>query len=345
MTSAVTTTTRDGYWQAVRGVCILAVIWIHTVSGATYLDGPEPLNYHSWLVLRQVVDFPVAVFIFLAGYFVNTAKVHPVKPWLIERGWRLLLPFAVWSAVYTAILAIHSDMSWAKLGFNLITGRSAAHLYFILVLVQLVILTPLLVRAVRTRWWWALLGVPLLHATVLTALALTAGGLPPGYESVFTAWFAFYYVGLRVRHVAPSWPSPRVAIGLAAGALLVSVAAAYALITLGAPASWASSQLKISSQLYAFAIITLAFALKPQIPIASTGLLARIGDDSYGIYYVHMIWIIGLSPITKWIASATSVLVVAQLAQAVLTLILSIISMYVARRVLGRARAARWLGF
>lgn len=70
------------YWQMVRGVCILAVVMIHCPQGAFGVD--EAI----WLVIRQFINFPVALFIFMAGYFVAPMSVN--MKWFVNRGGRLL---------------------------------------------------------------------------------------------------------------------------------------------------------------------------------------------------------------------------------------------------------------
>ena len=68
---------KSQYWQVVRGICILAVIAIHCPQGT---DG----DLYTWLGIRQFIDFPVALFIFMAGYFVKPEKVNIT--WLKNRG-------------------------------------------------------------------------------------------------------------------------------------------------------------------------------------------------------------------------------------------------------------------
>lgn len=71
------------FWQAVRGICILAVIMIHCPSGIGYSD----IEQECWLILRQFINFPVAIFVFMAGYFVNTRKVQTNKlAYYVNRG-------------------------------------------------------------------------------------------------------------------------------------------------------------------------------------------------------------------------------------------------------------------
>lgn len=69
---------KSRYWQAVRGICILAVIMIHCPIGQNALD------QIVWLALRQLINFPVAVFIFMAGYFIKPEKVN--ADYIINRG-------------------------------------------------------------------------------------------------------------------------------------------------------------------------------------------------------------------------------------------------------------------
>lgn len=74
---------KSEYWQIVRGVCILAVIMIHCPSGNNY----TAVDSTVWLVLRSMINFPVALFVFMAGYFVNAEKVKKnTKLYYLTRG-------------------------------------------------------------------------------------------------------------------------------------------------------------------------------------------------------------------------------------------------------------------
>lgn len=63
---------RDSYWQIVRGICILAVVMIHCPNALAY--SRDSMDYNGWIVLRQIIDFPVPVFVFMAGYFARQDK-------------------------------------------------------------------------------------------------------------------------------------------------------------------------------------------------------------------------------------------------------------------------------
>ena len=74
------------YWQSIRGICILAVVLIHSLDGFDYSTGYNV----EFVILRQIINFAVATFVFMAGYFVNTDalsdKESSYKNWIINRG-------------------------------------------------------------------------------------------------------------------------------------------------------------------------------------------------------------------------------------------------------------------
>ena len=69
---------KSQYWQVVRGICILAVIAIHCPQGTDGIDS------YIWYGIRNIINFPVALFVFMAGYFVKMDKVD--MTWLKNRG-------------------------------------------------------------------------------------------------------------------------------------------------------------------------------------------------------------------------------------------------------------------
>ena len=98
---------KNQYWQMVRGVYILAVIMIHCPQGAF------GVGKAIWLVIRQFINFPVALFIFMAGYFVAPKSVN--MKWLVNRGGRLIIPFILWSTIYTIKNAVFDFLSSKEL--------------------------------------------------------------------------------------------------------------------------------------------------------------------------------------------------------------------------------------
>ena len=80
--------------QMIRGLCIAAVVLIHSGSGADmqYVPGQE-WQFWYWILLRQVINFAVGTFFFLSGYLVNQEKVKqaPIQ-FIRDRLARLAIP-------------------------------------------------------------------------------------------------------------------------------------------------------------------------------------------------------------------------------------------------------------
>lgn len=147
---------KDCFWQQIRGICIICVILIHCVNGASYseINTLYSWNFDYWIIMRQVINFPVAIFIFLAGYFTKIESVENEKySYIRNRIKRLLIPFLVWSTFYTLlnVVFLSGSVNVFEIIVKIIFGLSSGQLYFILVLLQLMIITPFLVNVIKNK--------------------------------------------------------------------------------------------------------------------------------------------------------------------------------------------------
>lgn len=132
---------KDPFWQNIRGVCILAVLLIHCPSGIAYDVGT--FEFTSQVIIRQIINFPVAIFIFLCGYFVNIEKcLQNPKSYIFARVKRLMIPFILWSLFYTGIslaqdIKNKNVIAWGQYLLKIAVGKASAPLYYIVVLIQL----------------------------------------------------------------------------------------------------------------------------------------------------------------------------------------------------------------
>ena len=278
------------YWQSIRGICILAVVLIHSLGGFDYTVGYDA----EFIILRQVINFAVATFVFMSGYFVPVEKIcnkdFSYKDWILNRGGRLGVPFVIWSLLYSGIsLAkdIHHGVSvnWLGYVYRFVVGKAATPFYYIVVLIQLTVITPWLVNVVKDsktikNFLWLITPCLLLYIYVWN---LTTGYSPRLYETLFPAWFGFYYLGINVRcGLKLKCSGGKVLI---AGA--ISCVEALALRKLGMSVGFYTSQITVGSFLYSIAVI--GWILKQSdTQGGNTKRLGRIGDCSYGIFYVHM---------------------------------------------------------
>lgn len=131
---------RKSHWQEVRGICIIAVVAIHVL--AEYQQRCKNIRL-EWVLFRQLLNFAVPTFIFMAGYFTNVSKVNDsIGRYYLKRVERLLIPYLLWSTLYY-LLRGHRQSNFLNV---LVTGNASWQLYYIVVLLQCVIFTPLLVK-------------------------------------------------------------------------------------------------------------------------------------------------------------------------------------------------------
>ena len=75
---------KDTKWQIARGIAILCVILIHCPNA---INSPQDsLDFNSWLILRQFINFPVALFFYIAGRFTNYSRYTNYKTFILNRG-------------------------------------------------------------------------------------------------------------------------------------------------------------------------------------------------------------------------------------------------------------------
>ena len=233
---------------------------------------------------------------------------------------------------------------------KLVFGLSSGQLYFILVLLQLTILTPFLIKTIGTsrkaKYLFLLTPVYLL---VLYVYALIYKEQVPFYNIPFPAWFIFYYFGLWVKLKGCKSILKRNsiinAILLCMIALILSIIEGYLLISRGVSVGFASSQIKLSSFLYVFAIINLLMVIKPYMNNMTISWLKNIGDSSYGIYYIHIFWIIISYKILPLIPVVGKILPIYQLLQMTFTIVLSYLSIVLTKELIGEKLSNKYLGF
>lgn len=287
---------KDLKWQMARGICIMAVILIHcpNASSSPQFSG----SFRSWLVFRQFVNFPVAFFFFLAGYFTDFEKALNTRLFYKNRGGdKLFVPFVIWSMLYSAEPVLksilqHQSIDWCGILLKCISGRAAAHLYFVVVLIQLVLLTPLLIKLISSHNFRNFLYlITPLWLVFLYIYTITQKEVFPYYHILFPAWIGFYVFGLSLKagHHKKSGSS----LLFVSAALFFEIAEAFFLLKFSGSVGFASSQIRFSAFLYAFQVIMFSWN-HPGIVEARNRFerfMIYIGDRSYGIFYIHLFFV------------------------------------------------------
>ena len=304
---------------------------IHCLDGFDYSTGYEK----EFVILRQIINFAVATFIFMAGYFVNVGtlsdKEFSYKNWVVRRGTRLGVPFVIWSLLYSGLSLlknIHNNnrIDWIGFLYRFVIGKSATPFYYIIVLMQLTVITPWLVKTVKQnnkfgKVLWLVTPVYLVYVYIWTFIV---GIQPRLYETFFPAWFGFYYLGIQARCGHRVKCNGYAVIGM----FLLSCVEAFGMQRLGFALGFCTSQITIGSFLYSVTIIGWILK-KNENGNKRNRLLSKVGDCSYGIFFIHMIILMLVGRLiefsnwyTYWILRFT------------LTILISFFIVYVSQKVL-----------
>ena len=273
-------TNKNVFWQAIRGICMLAVVLIHCENGVglplTSFEG-------AWyLLMRNLINFPVAIFFFVSGYFVRMPE-PTAGAYLKKRLPRLLIPYVVYTVGYLLFSFLTGgELSVGRLLKAFLLGKAATPFYYIVVLTLFTLVTPLLMRCVRHRgksiFILSLTPVFLLLYNVAPALGFDLDGIIR-YTPV---WIAFYYGGMLVNEYRPTVRcSDKLIVGGVIAAFMLQLLESVFFSTFG--------QIRLGGFLYAAALILLIYRYS-DTDWSNNRLmnwLGFIGDRSYGIFYLH----------------------------------------------------------
>ena len=265
-----------------RGVAIIAVVMIHTTPPG------------QWQIFcKPFINFAVAAFIFLSGYLTKTDNDNWLK-FYTRRISRVLVPYIIWTVIYSIPDIRSAGMS--ALAKNLLCANATTTLYYIFVYIQFVLLTPLLGKLAKSPYrnlGWLI--APL--SVILFKYIPVFGGIEQSkhiqlfWNDACLGWFTFYYLGLILgnRIIDRKFNIRNLAI-LYCASLLLQMAEGY--LWYKTDPAGCGSQLKLTSILSSSIFILLIYGvLLNRNHQPKSRLLCFIGDYSFGIYLVHMMFL------------------------------------------------------
>jgi surface polysaccharide O-acyltransferase-like enzyme len=291
-------TGKDLSFEAFRGVAIIAVVAIH--AGAfSFLEGQLPSDVwkvYTLVAYFQLLFFAVPAFIFMAGYWSSKKPVSSIKDYkafLVRKLPRILIPYLFWSLVIFGWQAVRTrDLNLYGTMWGLLIGGACFPYYFIIVIAQLYLITPILQYINRRSYGLTL--VFALNTVALLFLYLSRVyhviGHLPAYLP-FYSWVIFYELGLWVGNSSDRMFVPPNKRGLVLLALLIalllSVAEGIVLLSQYNNLNSALTPIKYSSFLYSGCVV-LSF-LTVRVFIKNwPRILVAVGNYSYGIYLIHI---------------------------------------------------------
>lgn len=285
---------RSGHWDRWKGLAILAVVMIHA-TGTTANGSTNGWGDQFVVVLRQFINFAVALFLALAGYFAAKLwKGSAVNYWR-GRGWRILPAYVTWTLIAVAVIKPWHLTSPRALFEDFAFGTGIGIGYYVIVLLQYVALVPLLAKLRNDRQHIAVMVMTTsIGLGISYAMQSTYAEAPwarfPYYCLPFIVWGPLFQLGFWVGR-RPDVVRPRSdSRWLWLAGLVVLAAIAEGLYWDGKGLNGlATSQIKASTILVSTLVALHIFAAREtRKPAAGDGALEWLGRSSYMIYLSHM---------------------------------------------------------
>lgn len=296
--------------QILRAVAIIAVVIIHSYPQGLF-----------GVFLRPFVNFAVALFLFLSGYLTKF-EIPDYKRFVLKRTLKVIIPYCIWSFIYTIPRGFDNFL------IRLVTGRCCSIYYYIFVYIQFVILTPLIVKLIKSKYrilgWFItpVSSIVFIYIFKMSDLSIL-NFVGENYKFLFIAWFIFYYFGLILgNNVITIKQNKLLHIGVYAATIMVSLVEGLVWYKKG-NYGMATSQLRLTTIGTSMAFLILAyFFIKncPAFPKTANKILVTIGNTSFGVYLSHLVimdilatlpfWQYFVFPLNSIIVLAVSVIIV-----------------------------------
>lgn len=201
-------------FDELRGLAIIGVIAIHT---AAHDVGNIATSANYWLLVTQTMlsRFAVPSFLIISGFFVSYKEqlsLHgKLKDTIIRRIQRVVFPYIIWSSLYFLIflfIGVRFSRNPVIIFFEqLLTGSVVLHLYFLVLIIQLYILSyfGFMKKGHAGKVIMILAVIAFLAFTIpsylLTIDATALAGAKAGYyfkafeRSFFPRWLLFFMLG------------------------------------------------------------------------------------------------------------------------------------------------------
>lgn len=276
MISSISPGRRDRI-QVVRGVCIFAVVLIHSL----------PVGLIQVFV-RPFLNFAVACFLFLSGMLSDPDRWNPGK-----RIKKVSIPYIIWTLVYTVMTKLHAlqavPITYLK---NLLTGRAAAIMYYVFVYCELTLLIPVFDRLARSRYRFFVFLISPLEIVLFRLLPLLGVYSLPHYVTILRGvsclgYISFFYLGFLIGngYLSGNYSKKSIAIAVCAS-ILIQIAEGFWYFQIDQTES--GTAMKLSAMLTSILCCLLLYCYIRNENAGSIQFLKLLGDYSFGIFFCHI---------------------------------------------------------
>ena len=306
------------------GLAVLGVILFHSAGtglvamffwGHRYLPpSVNPMDqmgspeYSLLRLIEQVVVVGIPVFLFVSGYFItiSAGRSQTNLSWklIINRIKNLIIPYLVWSVVVVFLAILQGQQfSLSDLVFRLLTGGTSPVLYFVPLLIQFYLLSPILVPLAKNHWKGLLVFTGVVQLLVQLAqypmflgldfpVALAVLKLTPKW--FFLARLFWFTLGMVVGFHSEEFrkkvePLRYWLLALTLFTIPIGMAE-WEYYVQHSGLEWLDHRETILDSFYAIGVI-LTFLAFSKVKLPGEKFIGSLGGRSYGIFLTHAIFI------------------------------------------------------
>ncbi len=314
--------------QILRTMAIFAVVMIHSNADGIFA-----------VINRPFLNFAVAMFTFLSGFLTKT-KIDNIFGFYKKRIAKVLIPYIIWTIFYSVITG--NIINVIK---NLFTAKACIPFYYILIYIQLVLLTPFVSKLLHSKYRYLGWFVSPLYIFIVRYVCVFSHidlGFPFP-ESLCLAWFTYYYLGMALGNnkIDFRW-SIKSTLFLYIGVIIISEIEGLLWYSIMHNFDLATTQIRLTSVATSVVACLLAYLFikneKANINVPwLENLLVAIGNSSFGIFFSHIAILIALKRLPMMSVVYHFPLLT------IVVFLLSFAFSYTGKRILGK-RLSGWLG-
>lgn len=318
--------------QVIRAIAIFMVIMTHTVLW-------NPYEFY----IRPFINPAVAMFVFLSGLLTKEEiKGKEIFSFYKRRFLRVFIPYTLWSIIY---VVYQGNYDTALKDY--LIGNCCSTFYYIIVYIQLVIITPLAGALIQSKIRWV--GFVITPVAIIVEYVLVFLGKNVTYPyniNNFFVWFIFFYLGMfvRIRYKNNKNVSSKGIKLLCMALLILCIMLEYIegnFWIIHERMDLATSQVKLSTMCTGIAacILASAFILK-KTEKRPLKLFVLIGDASFGLYLMHQLIMSLWGKLFPGLVLTTNYWFIVE---AVVVLAIGFVIIYVLQLILGK-RIGKYIG-
>lgn len=285
-------TNRNTYFDFIRGIAIIMVIGIHTFTPATAGESEIPGLISN--IVRQTLNCAVPLFLAISGYFISSKWESHVTPrgGIAGQISKVYIPTLIFSLPYLFQNLLYAD-SFKLIIIDVVTLLVCGYgvFYFIALIIQYYLLTPLLTRIGSRKLIWTSAAISALSILAISYLLYVRRFNLPLilYAGPCTLWIVFYSLGIYIRRANRQYSYAAALVIMIAG-LVLSVVESY---------QWARFGnivygIKLSSFIFSAGAILVLLSERSEKRFRTNRLnrvIVHIGNLSFGIYLIHLMLI------------------------------------------------------